>query len=184
MYAIRQAISTSHNVSTQLSMCLFDRQIEPVLLYGSPVWDVPSCTYTLKICGYDRINIDTKTASYKYLESIGAHDIELNVDATDSIAITVCNVSDKIKIINEHMKAPNTFTIEEIQKKASNDIERSHSNFCKFSLWVSKYVSTNLTLGEIDRYPIQIRLCVLAALYWLRLVQGTKIFLLTGHLTL
>ena len=110
------------------------------------------------------------------------HDIEIvkcrELSATDNIEITVSNVSDKVKIINEYMKAPTTFTIEEIQKNTSNDIERSYSNFCKFSIGVSKYARTNLTLGELGRYPIQIRLVVLAALYWICLEHCTTYFLL------
>ena len=36
-FAIKQAIGTTQNISTKLSMSLFDKQIEPILLYGSPI---------------------------------------------------------------------------------------------------------------------------------------------------
>ena len=57
-FAIRQAISTSHNVSVDLAMSLFDKQIEPILLYGSPVWGLPNsnCNIRLK---YDNVNTST-----------------------------------------------------------------------------------------------------------------------------
>ena len=36
-FVIRQAISTSQNVSVNLALSLFDKQIEPILLYGCPI---------------------------------------------------------------------------------------------------------------------------------------------------
>ena len=68
---------------------------------------------------------------------------------------------------------PATFTIEDINS-VPNNVERLYSNFCKFSLGVSKYASTILALNELGRYPIQIRMTVLAVLYWLRLEKGTE----------
>ncbi len=44
-FVIRQAISSSHNISTRLPLSLFDKQIEPILLYGCPIWGIPSSNY-------------------------------------------------------------------------------------------------------------------------------------------
>ena len=46
----------------------------------------------------------------------------------------------------------------------------------KFILWImERYnVATLYYVGELGIYPVQIRLAVLAALYWLRLEHGTK----------
>ena len=50
-FSIRQALSTTQNVSTKLFMSLFDKQIDPILLYGCPVWGMPSSNCSLSISG-------------------------------------------------------------------------------------------------------------------------------------
>ena len=50
-FVLRQALSTSQNVSVNLYMSLFDKQIEPILLYGCPLWGMPSSNCTIKIRG-------------------------------------------------------------------------------------------------------------------------------------
>ena len=175
-FALKQAISTTQNISTKLSLSLFDKQIEPILLYGSPIWGAPTCTCTLKICG-NILDSTTKSSTYKCLTAIGISDMEIiscrRLKDNNSIVVTLKNISDKISIISNYMKSPATFTIEDINS-VPNDVERSYSNFCKFSLGVSKYASTTLALNELGRYPIQIRRTVLAVLYWLRLENGTE----------
>ena len=176
-FALKQAISTTQNISTKLSLSLFDKQIEPILLYGSPIWGAPTCTCTLKIRGNILDSNTTKSSTYKCLTAIGISDMEIiscrRLKDNNSIVVTLKNISDKISIISNYMKSPATFTIEDINS-VPNAVERLYSNFCKFSLGVSKYASTTLALNELGRYPIQIRRTVLAVLYWLRLEKGTE----------
>ena len=73
-FAIKQAISTTQNISTKLFMSLFDKQIEPILLYGSPIWGIPSSTHSLKLKG-DTLDTNTRVAAYKCLQFIGINDI-------------------------------------------------------------------------------------------------------------
>ena len=40
-HMILQALRTNRNVSAKLAMSLFDKQIVPILLYGSSIWAVP-----------------------------------------------------------------------------------------------------------------------------------------------
>ena len=58
------------------------------------------------------------------------------------------------------------------------DLSSPDSSFCKYSVGVSKYASTKLTLNELGRFPIKIRSTVLVILYWLRLEHGTNNVLL------
>ena len=175
-FALKQAISTTQNISTKLSLSLFDKQIEPILLYGSPIWGAPTCTCTLKIRGNILDSNTTKSSTYKCLTAIGISDMEIiscrRLKDNNSIVVTLKNISDKISIISNYMKSPATFTIEDINS-IPNGVERLYSNFGKFSLGVSKYASTTLALNELGRYHIQIRRTVLAVLYWLRLEKGT-----------
>ena len=50
-FALRQAMSTTHNVSVNLHVSLIDKQIELILLYGCPIWGMPSSNYTVKVKG-------------------------------------------------------------------------------------------------------------------------------------
>ena len=48
-FVIQQAISTTHNASVKLAMSLFEKQIEPILLYGCPIWSIPSSSCTIRV---------------------------------------------------------------------------------------------------------------------------------------
>ena len=49
LFMVKQALSTSQNVSVPLAMSLFDKQISPILLYGSPIWGIPNCSISIRI---------------------------------------------------------------------------------------------------------------------------------------
>ena len=40
-FAFKQALSTSYNVAVKLAMNLYGKQIEPIFLYGCPIWGLP-----------------------------------------------------------------------------------------------------------------------------------------------
>ena len=68
---------------------------------------------------------------------------------------------------------PAPFMIEEIEKKDSM-MESFCSSSCKFALGISKYASTTLALGELGRFPVEIKIILLNLFYWLRLEQGSS----------
>ena len=47
-----------------------------------------------------------------------------------------------------------------------------------YTLGISKFQSSTLTLGEMGRYPIAHRAILMSILYWLRVEQGTSNVLL------
>ncbi len=55
-FPIHKALSTTQNVSVNLALSHFDKQIEPILLYGCPIWGFPpsNCPIRLK---YDQLDI-------------------------------------------------------------------------------------------------------------------------------
>ena len=148
-FAMEQAISTTQNISTKLSMSLFDKQIEPILLYGSQIWDIPSSTHSLKLKG-DTLDTNTRVAAYKCLQPIGINDINIvscsRLKLDQGITLTVRNVSNKLEIMTQYIKTPATFTIEENEELPPDDVEILYSSFCKYAVGVSKYASTKLTL--------------------------------------
>ncbi len=121
-YAIQKAISTRQNVSVELAMSLLDKQLEPILLYGCPIWGFHSnnCSIRLK---YD--SIDTKQLKkqlYTILKSIEMTDVEIlycrYVKTSKDVTITLKNVMDKIKVLSHKGTYPTTYKFTENAKHA------------------------------------------------------------------
>ncbi len=81
-------------------------------------------------------------------------------------------------VIQNAKKYPITFLVHECGGSKRPKFEIAHTKFCKFILGVSKYESTTLVLGELGRYPIQLKAIRQTILYWQRLEQGTDNVLL------
>ena len=178
LFVLRQALSTSQNVSVNLYMSLFDKQIEPILLYGYPLWGMPSSNCTIKIRGGDikdgRLQ-ETLQSLFASLGSDGLDIISCRFHKKEEVAfVTLGNILDKITLFSQYYKSPTTITMEEVEKHADPITERFYSTSCKYALGISKYSSTTLALGEIGRFPLQHRIILLTLMYWLRLEQGTK----------
>ncbi len=52
--------------------------------------------------------------------------------------------------------------------------------YLKYAIGITKYASNTLTLGELGRFPIQIKTNVSAILYWLRDAHGTENIMLNA----
>ncbi len=178
LFVIRQALSSSHSISTRLSLSLFDKQIEPILLYGCPIWGIPSSNCTIRI---KNMGINTKHLKKEIklpLEAINIMDIDIVscrfCKSRDDTLVTLNNIVDKIKILDNFKQYPVTFDIVNNDNKKYNDSEVFYNNFCKYTLGMFQYASNILTLGELGRFPISVRSAVLGIQYWLRLEYGTK----------
>ncbi len=55
-----------------------------------------------------------------------------------------------------------------------SELEAFYNKYLKYAIGITKYASNTLTLGELGRFPFQIKATVSAILYWLRLAQGTE----------
>ena len=177
-FVLRQALSTSQNVSVNLYMSLFDKQIEPILLYGCPLWGMPSSNCTIKIRGIDikdgRLR-ETLQSLFASLGSDGLDIISCRFHRKEEVAfVTLGNILYKITLFSQYFKSPTTITMEEVEKHADPITERLYSTSCKYALGISKYSSTTLALGEHGRFPLQHRIILLTLMYWFRLEQGTK----------
>ena len=159
-------------------MSLFDKQIEPILLYGCPLWGMPSSNCTIKIRGGDikdgRLR-ETLQSLFASLGSDGLDIISCRFHKKEEVAfVTSGNILDKITLFSQYYKSPTTITMEEVEKHADPITERFYSTSCKYALGISKYSSTTLAPGELGRFPLQHRIILLTLMYWLRLEQGTK----------
>ena len=71
---VHRALRTSNNVSIKLSMSLLDKQIIPILLYGSAVWGLPD-THNLIYLEDQPESQNTRTAARDVLKAICGYDV-------------------------------------------------------------------------------------------------------------
>ncbi len=178
MYSIRNAISHHENISTALANTLFDKQISPILLYGSALWILP------EVNRYAKINI-TNTMNwfaYKQVEKlfqeimgreipfektpiqINREDKYLYIkfvhwkDKEDLIRITNASANLGLRVSDHNVPMHDFSTIDKVQGK-----------FLKFSLGLSKFASTSAVLRELGQYPVTLKGIRLALMYYYRL---------------
>jgi hypothetical protein len=178
----RQALSTTGNVDVPLALTIFEKQIFPILSYGSPIWGIPNITNTL------------------YLDSI-ADDVTATQYARDLVR-TICNASVKIDFVKQVKGNPQTggqsviLKFHNYEDKLSfiNNIGKHneevhyrdadwdpdkynyqmvHNKYSKFVLNMSKYASSEACRGELGQYPLCNKIWTLTIRYWLRLERGT-----------
>ncbi len=181
LFVLKQALSTSCNVPVPLAMLLFDKRIQPILLYGLPIWSIPSSHTHINMTLENISEKNTKEHISNCLKPLGFDKVNLIsirvYKAKNMITIKLDNVITKLRILYNYKKnflkkTPVTYHImdHEIQ---SSSVETVHTHYCKFMLGISKYESTKLTLGELGRFPHQNKATCPALSYWIRLEQGT-----------
>ncbi len=154
-FVIRKAINTSHNVSVNLALSLLDKQIQPILLYGCPIWGFPSSNCSIRF-KYDNFNTKhLKKQMYTFLESLNISNIEIvschYVKSSDDVVITLKNIMDKIEIFKNLKLCSVTFTVTDNTRHTYGLTEKFYNKYCKYTLGISKYSSNTLTLGELGR---------------------------------
>ncbi len=183
IFMIRRAISSVHNVSIDLALSMFDKRISPVLLFGCPIWGVPTHRFGVKLCIEGIPDKDVKTwllgVLHIFSDSISATDIKSYrvYRNKNEVFIDFSSIEIKSRVISGFSVKPTTFDIVNVQQN-SPEYEKVHSNFCKFALGISKYASTTLSFGELGRFPIKFKVLNQAVRYWHRLETGTDNFLL------
>jgi exonuclease III len=178
----RQALSTTGNVSVQLALTIFEKQIFPILSYGSPIWGIPNITNTLYLDEISNNVIATQHAK-DLVRNICNYNVKLDLvkqvradpeKGGQSVIVKFQKYEDKQSFINNigHQN-------EQIQyRDADWDPDRHsyqmvHNKYCKFVLNMSKYASSEACRGELGQYPLCNKIWILIIRYWLRLEQGT-----------
>ena len=180
---VHRALRTSNNVSIKLSMSLLDKQITPILLYGSAVWGLPD-THNLIYLEDQPQSQNTRTAARNVLKAICGYDVPFssvrrvgkNQGHCRSIMIRLKNIQDKEIILRN----TSSYRVSDFRGNTPVHIDKFQSLYCKKSLNVSKYASNVAVLGELGRFPIMNNVWAIAVKYWLRLVQSTANTLLNA----
>ena len=180
---IKHAISTTHNVSVKLALSLFDKQVSPILLYGSSIWSVPEIN-KLIIFECNHLNYQANVQAKQAINNLLQRDANIEwskIKREDNqVILKLCDIDDKFELLQSYKKNQTIypFVIKDPDNFKNNDrlseIERVHTNFCKFSLGISKYASSVCVMNELCRYPLKYKAWSLASMYWLRLEKGTQ----------
>ena len=177
-HMVLQALRTNRNVSSKLSMTLFDKQIAPILCYGSSVWAVP-LTQNLLYLEKQPENQNTRDLVKNILQSILGRNVHFEYarrvgtrsanDQPRKILIKLKDYSDKLELLRLMSDSP--YSISNFEEKESI-IEKVHHDFCKKSLNISKYASNLAVQSELGRYPVINSAKSFTVKYWLRLKTG------------
>ncbi len=177
-FAIKQALSTSANVSVKLALSLYEKQIEPILLYGSPLWAIPSsnCCIRIKYDKFDKTKITSQVKNL--LKCMGAENVNILLcrycKSRDDVLVKLENVFAKIDLMRNYWQSPVTFTMIDNEDTNTNVVDQCFNNYCKFTLGISKYSSSHLALGEVGKFPLSHKAIALTLAYWLRMEHGTE----------
>jgi exonuclease III len=174
-YQVKGALSTSHNVSHKVALSIFDKQISPILLYGSCIWGIKEA-HMVKLKSH-MTNLDNKASVRNICENVLKRKIEFDMVRSDKInnevIIRVKNYLDKMNLIQQgHLT--NNVCIEHFATGPKHQCEKLHTKFCKFVLGISKFSSDYAVLGELGRVPLYHKILLSHTMYWLNLEQGTE----------
>ena len=170
-------------MNVKLSLSIFDKQIVPILLYGSNIWSLPQ-THTLLYILNQSNNGKTREIAEKFLDNLGAKKIPIhyakrvgktNNQQSKKILVKLKQYDDVELLLRQNSDSLQTF-----HPSVPHDIEKVHSDFCKKALSVSKYSSTSAVMSEVGRFPILHNAYSFAVKYWFRLNNGTSNTLLNN----
>ena len=176
LFMIKQAMGDSLNTSLDLSLTIFDKKIEPILLYGCPIWGVPQCNNYLRLHSAS-IPVKVKEHAKQILSIYSDKDINILWCKADrvnnSILVKLESIDDKIRILENRNKSigPCLFEDHTCQTQTLN-YEKVQTNFCKSLLHVPRSKSNHLVLSELGRFPLKNKAIRLAIQYWLRLANN------------
>ncbi len=170
VFQVRSALSTTYNVSRKLSLSIFDKQIFPILSYGSAIWAL-SNNDTLSVT-IDSNQIISKESLTDLFQNITGPTIKFDLlrkTKNTSATIRVADPHQRALLLNSGNSNDSNFSISKCNTKAWQNFEQVHTSFCKYVLGVTKYASNFAVLGELGRQPISSKVTLSQILYWHRL---------------
>jgi hypothetical protein len=183
MAVVRQALSTTGNVSVPLSVSLFKKQIVPILTYGCPLWSLPKETNYVRVISSTDLPKGTDLRRYMgdTLRRMCGRDVMLKTckrlsakAGDDHVALLdFGDYSVKEYVITQAIKPDNLvfedwdIDVEKIQ------YEKIQSEFSKYVLNVNKYASSKACRAELGLFPLCNTTWSHAIKYYLRMEFGT-----------
>ena len=181
---VLHALRTTGNISVNLSLNIFDKQISPVVLYGSATCATPK-SFNVYLDNQDEgVNARLKASrvlydilhehvSLKYARRVS----KLSSGAKRRILVSLKYYSDKENVL---CQSTHSRDIRDFRENENNISEKLHMNYAKRTLHFSKYASNMAVQGELARFPLHHKAPGLAIKYWLRLCNVTSYVLLSA----
>ena len=185
---ILRAINTNSNINVPLAMSLFDKQIVPILLYGSAIWPIPkehNLLYleqipenenTRKIVSETLQKICGKSIDFRYARRVGKRD----PNTPRRILIHVKHISDKMELLRNACKYRCVVNNLGNENVFNSELETCQTNYIKKAMNVSKYSSSPAMQVKLGRYPITHRAWGSVIKYWQRLRKSSANVLLNS----
>jgi len=153
-------------------MSLFDKQITPILLYGSVLWGIPDSNRYIKI-QINKINVKVKCQVQSIINQRMNREIKIDeikvLKSKGEVLVKLNSSQDKIDLIYSNKNFSDNCLITNHEMKEKNNYEGVHSNYCKYVIGVAKFASTTAVMKELNRFPIQLQAYINEISYWHRL---------------
>ena len=166
---LQGALSTNGNVSPSLALSLFDKQIYPILTYGSIYWGLDQVFNKLfindvheKNSNVKELNSYLKTNSIQNIRKVQAKNNRPN---HSNLLITTNSYASKVELLNYKNISSRDIT----KQPDDHPYEKIHTRFIKFALSINKFSSNYATRAEVGRFPIELNLIIKLIKYWHRL---------------
>ena len=176
IHMVKQILGYSNAISVKIAMSLFDKQIIPILLYGSPLWGIPDNHYIhVKLSKIDsQVKKQIRQIIEKRLNKKIAIDDIRAFREKNMVLVKLHNITDKIDLLYNKLAFNDDCTISDHQvNNNKSSYETIHSKFCKYTVNIPRHASTTGIFRELDRYPIAIKAWISNITYWHRLEIGT-----------
>lgn len=169
---LQGALSTTANVSVDIALSLFDKQIFPILTYGSIYWGMNKTYNKLYINNVPNTikSIKQLTNFFKVQEHCikKTRHIKCNNNTKPNcyrLLITTDNYNSKIHFLNDR----NIETTNIENSYDDHPCEKIHTKFLKYALGINKFASNHAIRAELGRFPLDIKMNLKLVKYWLRM---------------
>ena len=163
---LKGALSSNGNINVDIAMSLFDKQIVPILTYGSTFWGINDNFTRFYIKDVDE-NINTLNDLNNKLHCksiISFKRVGKKSNTPRNIIAEADSYESKIFLLNKFK-----YCDEFHQTIVEDNLEKVHTKFCKFALNINKYASNHLIRAELGRFPVKILTDLKLIKYWHRL---------------
>ena len=165
---LKGALSSTGNISVDVALSLFDKQILPILTYGSTSWGISKPNDKLYISDIPE-NVTTVKALNEYLNcdsilSFRRLGKRLHKANRKVLVVTNSHIA-TLQLLNKKNLNSQPFNSDNLKLK----YETFHTKFCKYVLNINKFASNTAVLTELGRYPLTIYNDLKVVKYWHRL---------------
>ena len=164
---IQGALSTNGNVSVNIALSLFQKQVVPILTYGSIYWGVSTC--------YDKIYLENIPEHVNSLKDINSF-LKCNNYITQykrvgrkgelprKVLAEVNSYDSKLELLH-NINSSYDFT----RSQFVNNFEKVQTKFFKFILNINRFASNKAIRAELGQFPLHIYSDTKLVRYWHRL---------------